>query len=161
MAEVIAAIGLATSIATLIEVSGKLVIKAREFQQAVKNASQDMEKLEEELEKLQQVFRKLQDLAVGAEQSRRPLDEWPELAVLASESSPLPSCENTLAALVDDLTLKADDVKWGKLGKLEKRVQTKVDVAKWPKKKKEVQTKLDAIVKQKDHLIKMLIVDHM
>jgi len=110
---IMAEIGLAASIITLIQISQAVITHAYEYGLVVRNAVEDIQGITAEVEDTASVLTKLQDLAAKAEKSGRGLDSWPTLVSIKSKGGSLSQCSVALDLILVELTPAVDT--WAKV----------------------------------------------
>ena len=141
-----AELALVSSIIAVIQISQDVITRAYKYGQAVKNAKEDMERVQTEVQDLKNILGKLRDLAQQAVASGRSLALWPTLVSLQDPTSSLHICQKELEKLQPGLA---------PVGLWEKS-KTR---ALWPHKQKGIKQILDTIRQQKVHLAEALNID--
>jgi hypothetical protein len=139
------AIGAATAILQLLEISIKIFSACQVYYIGVKDARKDISRLTTEITSLSDVLQQLQDILDSNDSAETGGSKFVVAGILTREDGPLRGCERELTALAEKLA-QAE----GKGGKLRSLT--------WPFKEKEVQKAVEEIERQKASLELCLVV---
>ena len=141
-----AELALISSIISVVQISQDVITHAYKYGKAVKEAKEDMKRVQSEVQDLENILKKLESLARRAMASGRSLALWPTLVSLQDADSPLHKCHLYLTSLQPALAPVS----------LWERFNAR---ALWPHRQKEINKTLQALKQQKTHLAEALNID--